>query len=82
MKRRLWNDDVKGEERENHVQPLCFVRLERVDVGVIGRESEAGFWVAYEFDGCERGSLGVLKYGMQPVNETVDVFFAASTAGF
>jgi hypothetical protein len=50
------------------------VRLERVDAGVIGRESEAGFWVAYEFDGCERGPLGVLKYGAQPVNEAVDGF--------
>ena len=50
------------------------MRLERVDAGVTGRESEAGIWVACGFDGCERGSLEVLKCKMQPVNETVDVF--------
>lgn len=51
------------------------MRLERVDAGVTGgRESEAGIGVACEFDGCERGSLEVLKCEMQPVNGTVDVF--------
>jgi hypothetical protein len=51
------------------------VRLERVDAGVTrGRESEAGIGAAYEFDGCERGSLEVLKCEMQPVNGTFGVF--------
>jgi hypothetical protein len=37
-------------------------------------ESEAGIGVAYEFDGCERGSLEVLKCEMQPVDGTFGVF--------
>ena len=61
---------AKGEERENRVQPLRVL----CDWGVTGRESEAGIWVACEFDGCERGSLEVLKCEMQPVNGTVDIF--------
>ena len=57
-----------------NLSEFCATGESRCGALQVGERAEAGIGVACEFDGCERGSLEVLKCEMQPVNGTVDGF--------